>query len=234
MNNWDKYAKARHLGRNRLIFFHHEEVMRDFIDYWSTTNTELSIIDIGCSEGLFLNLLRELGFSKLFGIDAAKQNVEVVKRKGIDAEIGDLVDEQFLINNKRRSNVVLLMDVLEHLQDPTSALLNIKKYFLDNKGILYLTIPIYDSIYHNYIRFRENKSRLDQSQEHDSTHLWAFSEKELFEILNASGFNIIESKRLSCPIPFFGRNKYMKRLMQYMLPIKCKGMFYRIVAESKC
>lgn len=232
MNNWDKYASARHLGRNRLVFFHHEEVMRDFIDYWSTANTELSIIDIGCSEGLFLNLLRELGFNKLFGIDPAKQNIEVVRRKGIDAEIGDVLDQQFVINNKRKSNAILLMDVLEHLQDPKSTLLNIKKYFLEEKGILYLTVPIYDSIYHNYIRFRDKKTRLNQSQQHDSTHLWAFSDKELFKILISSGFHIIDSKRLSCPIPIF-RSKYMQRLIQYVLPSNSKGMFFRIVAELK-
>ena len=230
MDDWEQYARARHLGRNRLVFLHHEEVVRDFLDYWQTVDARTSIIDVGCAEGLFLVLLRELGFERLCGLDPAPRNIDVLRAKGIQGLVGNVLEPDSLDDVLDRMDAVLLMDVLEHVPDPKVALLNVRQFLLKDQGILYLTAPIYDSIYQKWRRLRDRRSKLEQAQCHDPTHLWGFSQEDVCGYVRASGYTILESKRLYCPIPLV-RTLSMQRALSQVLPAVWKGMFLRVLAQ---
>jgi len=231
MNDWEQYARTRHLGRNRLVYPHHEEVVRDFLDYWGAVSTEMSVIDVGCAEGLFLVLLRELGFIQLCGIDPAKRNIKVIKAKGIQGVVGNVLEPDILEGAVSRADVVLLMDVLEHLPDPEIVLTNVRKYFLKDKGMLYITVPIYDSIYHKYRRLRRRESKLEQARRHDPTHLWGFSKEDVCRYLQSSGYSVLAIRRLYCPIPLISNLSLQRTLLQVM-PTAWKGMFLRVLAQA--
>jgi len=228
--DWEQYARARHLGRNRLLLLHHEEVLRDFLDYWGTADTRMSVIDVGSAEGLFLVLLRELGFEHLCGLDPAPRNIEVLCAKGIHGLVGDVLEPDSLDDILDRVDVVLLMDVLEHVQDPKMALVNVRQFLLKDQGILYLTVPIYDSIYEKWHRLRDRKSKLEQAQRHDPTHLWAFSQEDVCRHVRTAGYTVLEIKRLYCPIPLV-RSLSMQRALLQVLPTAWKGMFLRVLAQ---
>ena len=74
-----------------------------------------NIIDLGCGHGAFLYFLAKAGYTRLSGVDVSFEQVELARRLGIDGvQHGDLL--QFLIALDNASvDVVLLMDVLEHL-----------------------------------------------------------------------------------------------------------------------
>ena len=227
--DWELYAETRFLGRNRLLFEHHQEVLRDFLQFFSHLSTELHIFDIGCSAGFFLVILRELGFDKIEGIDISEKFVLRARTKGLQCGIANVLNGFIPEEKENKADVVLLMDILEHLPEPLRALENCKK-ILKKDGIIYITIPIYDSLTERLVRIIRKKTRLQQAIEQDPTHIQAFSETDFYKLLKKGGFIIVESKRLFCPIPGISKRN-IRDFINLLLPNFWKGKFLRIAAK---
>jgi len=227
--DWELYAETRLLGRNRLLFEHHQEVLRDFLNYFSKLSIDLHIFDIGCSSGFFLVILRELGFDKIEGIDISAKFVSSARTKGLQCRIADVINGFIPEETENIADVVLLMDILEHLPEPVKALENCKK-ILKIDGIIYITVPIYDSLPERLTRTIRKKTRLQQAKEHDHTHIQAFSETDFYKLLKEADLIIVESKRLYCPIPRVSKRK-IRDLINLLLPNFWKGEFLRVVVR---
>jgi 2-polyprenyl-6-hydroxyphenyl methylase/3-demethylubiquinone-9 3-methyltransferase len=84
----------------------------------------LAILDIGCGGGLLSEPLARLG-GKVTGLDAAERNIAIAKRH---AELGGLAIDyragsaEDLAASGRQFDVVLAMEVVEHVADPASFL----------------------------------------------------------------------------------------------------------------
>jgi 2-polyprenyl-6-hydroxyphenyl methylase / 3-demethylubiquinone-9 3-methyltransferase len=84
----------------------------------------LSVVDIGCGAGLLSEPLARLG-ATILGIDAAASNVEVARRH---AEAGGLhldyrcMTAEALAAEGRRFDLVLAMEVIEHVEGPADFL----------------------------------------------------------------------------------------------------------------
>ncbi|WP_296182511.1 class I SAM-dependent methyltransferase [Pseudomonas sp. UBA1879] len=92
----------------------------------------LSLIEVGCGKGYFLELLRERGYP-VIGIDPAYEgsNPDVVKQP-FTAELG------------LRADAVVLRHVLEHIPDPLAFLREIAK--ANQGGQIYIEVPCFDWI----------------------------------------------------------------------------------------
>jgi 2-polyprenyl-3-methyl-5-hydroxy-6-metoxy-1,4-benzoquinol methylase len=94
-----------------------------FINKFNVSN----ILDIGCGEGypdnFFLNKNSNL---KITGIDSNSSFLKKAKIKNpkVNYLIGNIYDLSFI---KNKTDLVLCMEVLEHLKDPQKALSEIKK-----------------------------------------------------------------------------------------------------------
>ena len=229
--DWEKYAEARLLGRNRLVLPHHRETIFDFVEFFSIQPCELEILDIGCAAGFFLVLLRELGFQKISGFDISHDFVEQARSKGLNCDVADVLDEKKKTITQKY-DVVLLMDLLEHLTNPAKALEIVRRRVLRQSGILFITIPTYDSLAEKYARMILKKTKLQQAREHDPTHVQAFSQRGFHNILDETGFNIMESKRLYCQIPRIS-NSRLGLVLEHILPECIKGKFLRVAATPK-
>lgn len=79
------------------------------------------VVDIGCGNSALLGKLKSQGYSKLIGIDPAKNCSERAEMYGIqDAYCGSIVD--FDLSLVSDADVVLVMAVLEHLVTPKSSI----------------------------------------------------------------------------------------------------------------
>jgi 2-polyprenyl-6-hydroxyphenyl methylase/3-demethylubiquinone-9 3-methyltransferase len=80
---------------------------------------DLELLDIGCGGGLLAEPMRRLG-ARVTGIDAAEKAVQVARRHageaGLDIDYAQAVPED-LADAGRRFDVVLGMEVLEHVAD---------------------------------------------------------------------------------------------------------------------
>ncbi len=136
-----------------------------------------NLLDVGCSIGTFLAIAKKHGFDT-YGIDINKSAVEYAKNLGLNAEVKDLSsfkDETF--------EVIILNDVLEHVENPIKMLKDIKRIMKED-GILEISTPNVDSILakisgRRWLHIKPNE------------HLYYFSPETLTKILELSGFKLI-------------------------------------------
>ena len=78
----------------------------------------ISILDIGCGGGLLCEPLKRLG-ATVTGIDASKKNIEIAKlhAKEMDLNIDYVNCSPENLNLNKKFNVVLNMEVVEHVSD---------------------------------------------------------------------------------------------------------------------
>ena len=95
-----------------------------------------SVLEFGCGNGRNLEVFREDGHD-VFGVDGLSDAVNACRKKGIDAHLINL-DTEFSLNGKW--DLILILDVLEHLEDPLK-LLQVSKKFLNEGGRIIINVP---------------------------------------------------------------------------------------------
>lgn len=195
--NWDAYGNDRNLERHRLLRKYHKQATNIFVNYFKILKTNLSVIDVGCGGGFYLEILRNLGFNSIEGIDVSYPFVEKSKEKGFNVKFKSIYD----LNCLNKYDVVICCDILEHLNKLGLALQNILKSLKKN-GILYISVPIYDSILERKNRLLNKTTKKEQMQKHDITHINEFSVKSLEKILLKNNFIIDYKNIFFNQIPF--------------------------------
>ncbi|MGB3082591.1 MAG: class I SAM-dependent methyltransferase [Candidatus Omnitrophota bacterium] len=117
-NKWSEYGETRLLSRNKLTFLHHRLMNEYFLDLVRDLDVDSRVLDVGCGEGLYLELLRGLGFRNISGIDPSDAMVSKALEKNLSVEKKYLQD----VTEKEIYDVVVMIDILEHLDDPGAAL----------------------------------------------------------------------------------------------------------------
>lgn len=95
------------------------------LDLLKDTPRGSKIIDIGCSSGIFLKDLEQIGFKpeNLFGVDISEKAIENCKNNGIQNAF--VMDAQN-ITLFEKFDIIIASDCLEHLQDDIKAINNWK------------------------------------------------------------------------------------------------------------
>lgn len=115
-------------------------VFKDHLDAVTTIINRhfygLSLIEVGCGKGYFLDHLQAAGYD-ITGIDPAYEgdNVTVVKAR-FEASLG------------LRADAIVLRHVLEHIPDPVTFLADIVRANR-GRGTIYIEVPCFDWICHN-------------------------------------------------------------------------------------
>ena len=133
-----KHAKKMELGE-RLIRFRERQAILDFLDL----QEDDVVLDIGSNLGYLAKKINEKGNCKVVGIDvnpddlvykAAQertqgQDVHFLKASGTNAPFSD-----------KTFSKIVMSHVLEHFDDPTEVLDEVKRLLADN-GILVVSVP---------------------------------------------------------------------------------------------
>lgn len=95
---------------------------------------QIRILEIGCGYGRYLRTLLDQGYSDVYGIDISEEQIRFAREHmGVDAvEQVDALD--FLRSTKHSYDVILLLDVMEHLEVNYSIELLRNIYSVLNKG----------------------------------------------------------------------------------------------------
>ncbi|MEW6654309.1 MAG: class I SAM-dependent methyltransferase [Bacteroidota bacterium] len=145
------------------------------------------LLDVGCSTGDFLDEISDNGKNhqwELFGIEISEYAANIARKKkrlnifNSTLEEANFPDEYF--------DVITLWDVLEHLYDPYSSLLEINR-ILKHGGILVIRVPNYDSL--DRLIFKSSWAGWDAPR-----HLYVFNKKILRAYLEKTGFSIASLK----------------------------------------
>jgi 2-polyprenyl-3-methyl-5-hydroxy-6-metoxy-1,4-benzoquinol methylase len=140
------------------------------------------LLEIGSNVGLFLDVAREHGWDAS-GVEPSRWAVEQgVSRFGVNLKQGTVED---LNAQPNLADVVVMLDVLEHLSDPLTALRRLQG-MINEEGLLVLSTVNLDGLH----------ARLRKSDWpwYIRSHLHYFGQRTLAAMLRRAGFNLVEWK----------------------------------------
>jgi 2-polyprenyl-3-methyl-5-hydroxy-6-metoxy-1,4-benzoquinol methylase len=139
-------------------------------------NRDARILDLGCGHGSLIFCLKSWGYLNVSGVDVSQEQVCLAHSKGVPEVVcGDL--HQFLNSQKEAADVILLMDVIEHLsRDELFGLLDAVRETLAPGGMVLMHMPNGLGIFGMSIRYG------------DITHENAFAPKAIRQCLSVCGY----------------------------------------------
>ena len=144
------------------------------------------VLELGCSHGSFVALMGQAGYDAS-GLEMSPWVVEFGQKTfGISVVVGPIEDLDIALGSL---DVIVLMDVLEHLPDPVATMSNCLKVLKKDGLILIQTPKVKDGI--NYSELVETKDRF-QEMLIPEEHLYLFSENSVTQLFNQLGAEYIQ------------------------------------------
>ncbi len=147
------------------------------------------VLDIGCGVGTLAYFIANKG-NKVMGIDVSKKAIkaatENAKRLNLESQITFKTMNFPLVIPKERFDLIILSEVLEHIEDEILALKNTYS-LLVNGGIAIITVPSKNAPMY----------RLGMATKFDTNvgHLRRYSVPELLNKCRCQGFLIVDTKK---------------------------------------
>ncbi len=164
----------RHLAKRNTFYFLLTFLLRKkfIVDLIPKFIENGRILEIGCSYGLMLRKLTDLGWKDLTGIELSENAANICKKNGFNVICSSVEDIQF---PARSFDVIIMSMVLEHLADPFLMLEKIEKW-LKPMGQLLFSVPNANGY---SFKIFKNFCYISQSP----YHLYYFSDKIIKKIL---------------------------------------------------
>jgi ubiquinone/menaquinone biosynthesis C-methylase UbiE len=125
----DQYAKG---GIGRWYWDYRDRRTLSFM------GGENDILDVGCGEGITLErIVKKFPHRNILGIDDSAEKVQICQNFGLPARLGNAYELPFEADS---FDCCLLLEVIEHLQDPSRAFREIHRV-LRKRGLLLLIFP---------------------------------------------------------------------------------------------
>jgi 2-polyprenyl-3-methyl-5-hydroxy-6-metoxy-1,4-benzoquinol methylase len=160
-----------------------EEAILEVLHRHFPMNAGLKILDIGCGDGLFFDRLAEFGDVEGVEPDAGLVNPQGPHRARIQIAPFD--------NNFRPTesySLVLMLDVLEHMDNPGDALRHAYS-LLAPSGSLLLTVPAFQTLWTNHDVVNHHRVR--------------YRRRTIRPLVRQAGFAILEERywyQWTCPV----------------------------------
>ena len=173
----EEYELNTH-GREEHVFYTdngpkvRSQVFANWITPFITKETKV-ITEVGCGEGLFIEKMKRLFPLKVFlGIDGSEKAVKLAREKKLK------VDKKLIMSREdtiQKSDIIILINVIEHVEDIYGTIEALKNSLNDNGKIIFC-LPIQE--YGGYdILFAE--------------HVWHFTTNQFKNVLQNNGLKII-------------------------------------------
>ncbi len=145
----------------------------NFLKKYTFSNSK--IVDLGCSAGINLKMLKKNGYKKFIGVDNNLTAISLCKKEGFtNVKRADLCNLPF---KNSSIDFVLATDVIEHIKDDFKAVSEIKRILASgNRAII--TVPAFNFLW----------SRDDDIAQHKRR----YTKKVLLNLLQKNGFKIEE------------------------------------------
>jgi len=177
-------------NRNLLRFKRLNQKIKSLINrlrLWELKNylgkKRLSLLDLGCGDGTYVRTANQLGI-KAIGVEpktTALHSMVVIKSS---------IEKLTL---KKKFDVVTMYHVLEHVNNPKKVLIKAKENLKD-EGILVLEVPLVGN-------FTEKFLGKDFFAYGDKTHKHFFTKRQLVQLLNETGFEVIKKGNVLYEFP---------------------------------
>lgn len=153
------------------------------------------VLEVGCASGSQSKVLKEQYKCVITGIEIDPGAAEEAKKYCNEIIVGDigkvLLDENF---TKRKFDIIIFADVLEHLLDPVDVLKRSKQVLSDD-GYIVASIP---NIVHASVIFEMIHGNFDYRETGllDDTHVRFFTKKSIYQMFENAGLRITNTDRM--------------------------------------
>ncbi|MCK5360381.1 MAG: class I SAM-dependent methyltransferase [Gammaproteobacteria bacterium] len=168
--------------------------------YFSTIRSEVitvfpdkaeKVLELGCGEGVTLKHLKETGMARwVCGVDFHNESLEKAKINGVDKVLNRDLNNFDVSTIEEKFDVILCMDVLEHIVDPWSIVKNLKELLTD-KGVIIASIPNVQNI-RVVVPLIFGKWIYKDCGILDRGHLRFFTRGTAIDLIQQGGFEIVE------------------------------------------
>lgn len=151
---------------------------------------EISVLDIGCGDGLFLSFLsnrNSIDDTKLYtGIDFSEVALKKAKERveGVNFVNADITNSTLPFADNS-FNTVVALDVLEHLFDPARL---VKEIYRITKTYAVIGVPNFSSL---PARLQTVTGCVPENNKPHKGHVYWFNFKNLSQMLKENGFEIV-------------------------------------------
>lgn len=151
-----------------------EDALMQVIERHLPGRRPLRLLDVGCGDGLFFDRLAAFG-----NVEGVEPDVHLVTPSGAHAAKIHIAPFDSKLQLPGRYDVLLMLDVLEHLDDPQGAL-RCAHNLLVPGGALVITVPAFMALWTNHDVMNHHRTR--------------YRRRTLFPLLRGADFILVESK----------------------------------------
>jgi 2-polyprenyl-3-methyl-5-hydroxy-6-metoxy-1,4-benzoquinol methylase len=167
-------ASAEHTFRPRKAY------IEQLISKYFPSDRNAEILDLGCGHGAFLYFLAKAGYARISGVDTSPEQISKAHEFGIVNAVCRPAFEYISNLQSESLDMVLLFDILEHLEpQELFDLLDQVYRVLRPGGVSLIHVPNGEGIFGMKIRFG------------DLTHVQAFTQNSVRQMLSTTGFSQI-------------------------------------------
>lgn len=162
--------KHHRLEKKHCFLLSRRNMIKSIIDAWKNKN--INILEVGCSSGVLLSELKEVGYKNLTGLDTSISALDLCKKNGINSV---LLTGSSIPLQDNKFDLVISSDVLEHIEDQNTALKEWCRVLVKG-GKLVIMVPAFQFLW----------------SDHDviNNHCRRYSVGTLIEVLERNGFKI--------------------------------------------
>jgi 2-polyprenyl-3-methyl-5-hydroxy-6-metoxy-1,4-benzoquinol methylase len=176
------------------------------------------ILDIGCASGYVGAELIKRG-AYVIGTDISEQAIQIAQKRISEAyvvEVGDILPAGMAAD----FDIVIMSEILEHIFEPEPMLKKVHTA-LKPTGSLIITTPNFLT-WTNRFKFLFGRFKYQEQGMFDFGHIRWFTYSYLLEVLQASGFNIVEEKNIIFPGKLTKLLKRWPSLFAWQFIVKAK------------
>ena len=163
------------------------EAINEVLKTFFNNETNKSVFDIGFGFAQALLFLKEKGY-QVAGLEPSIEGVEYAQKNGIQ-EAHHSGIENFKCVGDKRFDIVLLINVLEHLRQPAETIKNIKNDLITKNGLLVIDVP---NDFNLFQEIADKEYDLNKWWVVSPNHINYFSNSSLSKLLNDCGFEIVD------------------------------------------
>lgn len=178
-------------NKDRAYFSH---IRMDLIRFMDVKKKGLDVLEIGAAYGETLYHLKEEGIAKrAVGVDIFEDTNGAERYKPIDKFLFGNIENEDYPDFENSFDLILLPDVLEHLEEPLEVLKKVDSY-LKKGGTVVVSMPNirhYSAFYRIFVKGRFD---YDESGIFDYTHKRFYCRRNIEDLLKKAGFRILKSE----------------------------------------
>jgi len=121
-------------------------------------NRDLRVLDVGCGDAFIIKNLFKKSWVK--SIDAVDINLSQSQIKQLYTEVNYILFHNNFDNLKKvHYNLILLLDILEHIKDDKQFLSEIVNKYLNDEGYIIITVPAFNFLFSSHDKFMGHHRR---------------------------------------------------------------------------